>query len=131
MTGGNDELTSSKKEESYAYFVTKFAQHFPSFDARACETQLRRWEEYWDSVTGFQRITNCSDLILAYLIKDSAVQGSELDICLKDITHTGEDGYTDINTIGLKVIKARMLAPPEKVTQVVLQKLAAMAVLVN
>ena len=47
---------------------------------------------------------------MAYLIKDSAVQGSELDICLKDITHTGEDGYTDINTIGLKGIKARMLA---------------------
>ena len=60
--------------------MTKFPQHFPSFDARACETQLRRWKEYCDALTGFQRITNCSDLILAYLIKDSAVQGSELDI---------------------------------------------------
>ena len=31
----------SRKEESYAYFVTKFAENFPRFDAYLSETELR------------------------------------------------------------------------------------------
>ena len=70
-----------EKQEAYAYFVTKFAQHFPIFDARKSETELRAWEDYWDAVRGFQRITNYSDMIRAYLIKDSAAMGTELATC--------------------------------------------------
>ena len=103
------EFGGKSKEDIYAHFVTKFAQHFPSFDVKQSEMRLRYWEEYWDSITGFQRMTSCQDVIIAYLIKDSAPPGSELDTCLKDVTHTGEDGYVDIHELGLDGIKARML----------------------
>ena len=93
----------------YAHFVTKFAENFPSFDSKRSESELRCWEDYWDSVTTVQRITNCSDMILVYLIKDSAAFGSELGARLRDITHTGGDGYTDISDIGLDGIRGRML----------------------
>ena len=56
-----DDLKSKSKDKTYAYVVTKLAQHFPSFDAKACETQLRKWEDYWDSVKAFQRNTTCNN----------------------------------------------------------------------
>ena len=98
----------SRKEESYAYFVTKFAENFPRFDAYRSETELRAWEDYWEEVEAFKRITNCSDMVLAYLIKDSAVDGSPLSICLKDVSHVGGDGYTDIHDLKLEGIRTRM-----------------------
>jgi len=106
--GNKEHIRHGKKEESYAYFVTKFAQHFPMFDPRKSELQIRGWEDYWDQVKGFQRITQCSDMVLAYLIKDSAALGSELDTCLKDISHSGGDGFLDIQDVGLDGIQARM-----------------------
>ena len=59
----------SRKEESYAYFVTKFAENFPRFDAYRSETELRAREDYWEEVEAFTRITNCSDMVLAHLNK--------------------------------------------------------------
>ena len=99
----------SRKEEPFAYFVTKFAENFPRFDAQRSETELRAWEDYWEEVEAFKRITNCSDMVLAYLIKDSAVDGSPLSICLKDVSHVAGDGYIDIHDLKLEGIKARML----------------------
>ena len=63
----------SRKEESCAYFVTKVAENFPIFDAYRSETELRVWEDYWEEVEAFKRATNCSEMVLTYLIKDSAV----------------------------------------------------------
>ena len=56
----------------------------------------------------FKRITNCSDMIIAYLIKDSAAQGSELQVCLRDIGHEEKDGMLDIQDVGLEGIRERM-----------------------
>ena len=44
-------------------------------------------------------------MVLAYLIKDSAPDGSPLSICLKDVSHVGGDGYTDIHDLKLEGIK--------------------------
>ena len=96
------------KTDSYAWFVTKFAEHFPQFDPKKAEVELGAWESYWESVTAFKRITNCSETTLAYLIKDSAAQGSELAVCLQDVGHEAVDGMVDINDLGLEGIKARM-----------------------
>ena len=89
-------------------FATKCAENFPRFDAYRSETELRAWEDYWEEVEAFKRITNCSDMVLAYLIKDSAVDGSPLSICLKDVSHVAGDGYTDIHELKLEGIKTRM-----------------------
>ncbi len=43
------------------------------------------------------------------MIKDSAVDGSTLSICMKDVSHVAGDGYTDIHELKLEGIKARML----------------------
>ena len=40
-----EKLNVGKKDETYAYFVTKFAQHFPQFKAHAAETELLVWQE--------------------------------------------------------------------------------------
>ena len=71
---------------------------------------MHAWEDYWDEAQAFKRITNCDDLILAYLIKDSAPVGSELATSLRDLSHTGGDGYLDIKEVGLEGVKARMEA---------------------
>ena len=47
-------------------------------------------------------------MVLAYLIKDSAVDGSPLSICLKDVSHVAGDGYTDIHELKLEGIRTRM-----------------------
>ena len=101
-------LKFGKKDDNYAYFVSKFAQHFPAFDPKRSELQLSAWEDYWEAIEGFKRITRCSDMVVAYLIKDSAPQGSELAVCLRDVNHTGENGYIDIHDLGLEGIKKRM-----------------------
>ncbi len=88
--------------------MTKFAEHFPVFDAKRCETELQAWDQYWEAIVSFKRITNCSDMIIAYLIKDSAAQGSELQVCLRDIGHEEKDGMLDIQDVGLEGIKERM-----------------------
>ena len=43
---GNESV--SRKEESYAYCVTKFAENFPRFDAYRSEAELRAWGDYWE-----------------------------------------------------------------------------------
>ena len=72
------EERAAQEKHTYAYFVSKFAAQFPKFDAVKSEQELLCWEDYWDSVKLFQSVTNCSDMILAYLIKDSAATGSAL-----------------------------------------------------
>ena len=47
-------------------------------------------------------------MILAYLIKDTAANGSQLATTLANVRHKSGDGYIDINDIGLEGIKARM-----------------------
>ena len=66
------------------------------------------WEDYWEEVEAFKRITNCSDMVLAYMIKDSAVDGSPLATCLKDVSHVAGDGYVDIHELKLEGIRTRM-----------------------
>ncbi len=41
------------KQDSYAYFVTKSAEHFPVVDAKRCETELQAWDQYWEAIVSF------------------------------------------------------------------------------
>ena len=70
--------------------------------------QLRAWDDYWQAVKTFQRITTCNDMLVAYLIKDSAPTGSPLGVCLQDVGHENGDGVVDIHDLGLEGIKKRM-----------------------
>ena len=99
---------TDRNKDSYAYFCTRWADNFPKFDPYRCETEIRAWEDYWSNIEQFKRITNCPDYMLAYLIKDTAQRGGDLDTCLADLSHVAGDGYIDINEIGLEGIKTRM-----------------------
>ena len=91
-------------------FCTKWIEHFPKFDPYRSETEIRYWEDYWSNIEQFKRVTNCQDYMLAYLIKDTAPKNGDLDICLDELSHVAEDGYLDIQEVGLAGIKERMQA---------------------
>ena len=109
-----DELSHMNKQKfgtennTIAYFVSKYAQHFPKFDAHIAESNLAYWEDYWDRIEAFRKMTNCPDDTLAYLIKDTATPGTALGQALQDIDFMGRPGHTSIQQFGLQGIKDRM-----------------------
>ena len=88
--------------------LNKFSAQFPEFNSRAYETELGAWEDYWEAVSSFQRMTQCPDLIAAYLIRDSAPKQSDLAHCLSHVCNEPGDGKLDIDSLGLTGIKALM-----------------------
>ena len=96
------------KDRTYGYILGRYSDQFPKFDPVRSEMDLMVWEEYWESVESFRRITGCSDMIVAYLIRDTAPPHSPLATCLSDIRNVGGNGYEDIHDVGLAGIKKRM-----------------------
>ena len=41
-------------------------------------------------------------MIISYLNNDSAGDGTPLTVCLKDVAHAAEDGYTDMSDLTLE-----------------------------
>ena len=73
-----DDKPPFKVKENYLHFVGRFNKEFPIFQARKVENDIFAWEKYWDSIAHFQKITSCSDLIVSYMIKDTAHHCQEL-----------------------------------------------------
>ena len=57
-------------KNNYQQFSAKFYKEFPTFNARKVENEFDGWDNYLESAH-FQKITQCSDIALAYLIKDT------------------------------------------------------------
>ena len=75
------QLLSQPKEEKpkdntqmnqIAYFVHKFKDDLPRFNALKSQKDVTYWDSYWDRIASFKLMTSCGDDTIAYLIKLTA-----------------------------------------------------------
>ena len=77
--------TPWEKEKGMLY---KNAKLIPTFPGSRCRHEPDVWEDWWERVYAIQNTINCSDTMLAFMIKHAANKDSELYQTLEHLKHT-------------------------------------------
>ena len=77
--------TPWEKEKGMLY---KNAKLIPTFPGSRCRHEPDVWEDWWERVYAIQNTINCSDTMLAFMIKHAANKDSELFQTLEHLKHT-------------------------------------------
>ena len=103
-----DKAWDKKKGSLY-----KCSKLLPNFPGSQCRTQPDILENRWERVYGIQATLNCSDTMLAFMIKETANRDSELYQTLEHLKHTdgslyqqGLGGVKKTYYLGLRAIWA-------------------------
>ena len=88
LSGICDQKDLDKAWEREKGSLYKYSKLLPSFPGSQCRTQPDVWENWWERVYGIQATLNCSDTMLAFMIKETANRDGELFQTLEHLKHT-------------------------------------------
>ena len=72
-------------------YIQAHGADFPPFHCRDSKMVPKVWKQYWEKVRAWQKICGCSDLMIAYIIQQTAPPGGDLERILKCYKSDPED----------------------------------------